>query len=149
MMFDYLEMHLDTAKFMVKTDRKAFRGQIGMVIFNAAFLVWDYYNGVHNGALLSQIAIGCMWINMLWTLCFLTESWSDLKHNRELLHFYEKRKADKNAQEAIEEYRKAKEFYERAYKNGLEGYLKANPEKPTSSNRGFQPSIVGEPKNPA
>lgn len=142
-MFDYLEMHLDTAKFHVKTNKKAIRCFFGLTVFNLSFLVFDYYNGIH-GSMISQVALGTMIMNSIWSFCCLIEYLAEQKHDKKMLQFYQERKGEKNIIEALEEYRRAKDFYETAYKNGLENHIRAESKPSEEVNRRLQPSIVSD-----
>ena len=113
MMFDYLEMHLDHQRGTVKHNRRAIRMNLGLLAFNLTVFVFDCWVGRSSGSWSSYMGAGAMGMNVIWTFLFLCEYWGEQRHDKEMLHYYEKRKAEKNTEEALAEYRRAKDFYER------------------------------------
>jgi len=115
----------------IKYTKKAMISQICMVVVNVAGIGWNtwwliYANGSASAGF--GFGLGAFTSNLLWTLCFCCKYWGEIMGDKQHLRFIKEIEMKGKLDEDREEYRKARAFYEKAYQNIMEEYLKAKPE---------------------
>lgn len=106
-MSDYLNIHIQSAKMMMKIDKKTLTAYILILVLNIAVTIIDYHTD-------AKFALGMMAINIMWLVCFVIGSYGDYKQSKKMLHFYEERRGDKNLEDAYDLCDKSRQLYEKA-----------------------------------
>jgi choline-glycine betaine transporter len=64
---------------MVVFNRKMLRQQGCVLTVSVLLLIWNGYSAFHHQSVISAIGFGCFLINVLWTLLFYLDLYSDYK----------------------------------------------------------------------
>lgn len=111
-MDSYIDMSIRNCESIIKFGKKTVRGQILMVSFNVALLLFNWQTFRFSPSSLTAWGFGAMAVTVLWSLIFLFESWREHRLDKQKLCFLNELHDTQMASKERETYMNAKNYYE-------------------------------------
>ena len=109
----YLDIYIKHEKAMLKINKTSLRTFSLILIINIIIAIFDYYTGLKPETFLGQIATGAMIVNIFWLIGFVAEAYTDYKHSKKMIHFYEEQEGNAKLEDAYSMSQKSRQLYEK------------------------------------